>query len=128
MSMLLRVETASANSKVGKARCELFLLLFFIFNDQNHVFLLSFFSYVVFCFFDLNDFRTLNSLRIWSWCSNIIDFRSFSFITEAKYLGFILLVWDLGKLKSKVSNQHFNFAFIFSKCQILGSTTLCLIG
>ena len=97
---------------------------FFIFNNQNHVFLLSFFSYVVFCFLDLNDFRTLNSLRIWFWCSNIIDFRSF---TEAKYLGFILLVWDVGKLKSKVSNQHFNFALIFSRCQILGCTTLRLI-
>ena len=65
MSMLLRVETAS-----------------------------DFFFLLIFCFLDLNDFRTLNSLRIWFWCSNIIDFRSFSFITEAKYLGFILLVWD----------------------------------
>ena len=106
-----------------------FFLLFFSFSMiKITFFFLSFFSYVVVCFLDLNDFRTLNSLRIWFWCSNIIDFRSFSFITKAKYLGFILLVWDLGKLKSKVSNQHFNFAFIFSRCQILGSTTLRLIG
>ena len=129
MSMLLRVETASANSKMARQGVNSFfffllLFFFFIFNNQNHVFLLSFFSYVVFCFLDLNDFRTLNSLRIWFWCSNIIDFR---FFTEAKYLGFILLVWDVGKLKSKVSNQHFNFALIFSRCQILGCTTLRLI-